>query len=343
MPMIPHRTPRTGAPFVGGRQLARWLPVLLLALACLFCPGKAAAQSCWVSSQPTIAFGQVDPAGKSTSDDLTVTCQGSGIYTAFRICMFIPEGAPIPGIDPRWMTNYNGAQMAYDLYSDAAHTQIIGPYGSGYPIYSTTAGSFLGFQTTATMRVYANAPANQHLPATYGFQSQIANGQIRYSYNNNNTTAPSVAQCVSGTGADGSGTATFYTGVSATFANTCYLNTATDLDFGNVTNLATARDQISTITLHCPTGTAWKIGLDNGSHASGSTRRMTDGSGHYVSYELYRDAGRTQRWGNTPNTDTSNGTGNNAIQTATVYGRVPAQATPAGGSYADTVTVTLTF
>jgi spore coat protein U-like protein len=37
------------------------------------------------------------------------------------------------------------------------------------------------------------------------------------------------------------------------------------------------------------------------------------------------------------------GTGSGAQQTLSLYGRVPAQRTPAPGDYKDTVTVTLTF
>jgi spore coat protein U-like protein len=36
-------------------------------------------------------------------------------------------------------------------------------------------------------------------------------------------------------------------------------------------------------------------------------------------------------------------TGNGADQTFTIYGRVPAQTTPAPGTYTDTVTVTVTY
>jgi spore coat protein U-like protein len=37
------------------------------------------------------------------------------------------------------------------------------------------------------------------------------------------------------------------------------------------------------------------------------------------------------------------GTGNGAGQTITIFGRVPAQTTPAPGTYTDTVTVTVTY
>jgi spore coat protein U-like protein len=48
-------------------------------------------------------------------------------------------------------------------------------------------------------------------------------------------------------------------------------------------------------------------------------------------------------WGITIGTDTVSATGNGAAQTHTVYGRVPAQTTPAPATYSDTVTVTVTY
>ena len=48
-------------------------------------------------------------------------------------------------------------------------------------------------------------------------------------------------------------------------------------------------------------------------------------------------------WGNTVSTDTVAGTGNGSGQSYTVYGRIPAQTTPAPGNYADTITVTVTY
>ena len=62
-----------------------------------------------------------------------------------------------------------------------------------------------------------------------------------------------------------------------------------------------------------------------------------------LGYKLFRDSGRTQNWGNTVGTDTVAGTGNGTQQTLTIYGRVPAQTTPAPATYNDTVTVTVTY
>lgn len=331
-----------------GRQASAGILALLVCLIGAFMP-PARAQSCWVGQGLDVAFGEVGASGKSTSSSLAVTCnRGNRSAIALRICMFIPEGSPIPGINPRWMTNYNGAQMAYDLYADPAHSQLIPPTAdsSGFTLHTAVLAlqANTGAQDTVHLPVHARAHAGQHLPATHGYQSQIGGGRIRYTFNEGSPgqppTAPGPEQCLAGTAVE----ATFYTQVSATFANTCHISTATDLDFGAVTALAGNRDQTSTIQLHCPAGTPWRVGLDDGSHPVGTTRRMAGPNGSYLRYELYRDPQRTQRWGGkTIASDNSVGTGTNAAQSLTVYGRVPAQPTPSAGSYADTVTITLTF
>jgi spore coat protein U-like protein len=141
-----------------------------------------------------------------------------------------------------------------------------------------------------------------------------------------------------------------FSGAYLQVSNSCIASiNATDLDFGSVSSLTTARDSTSTITLTCPPNVNWKLGLNNGLHASSTQRRMAGPTGQYVEYELYRDAGRSQRWGNdtTGGTDTVNGNGSNHGQGSgnglTVYGRVPAQPEAASGSYSDTVTITLTY
>jgi spore coat protein U-like protein len=59
--------------------------------------------------------------------------------------------------------------------------------------------------------------------------------------------------------------------------------------------------------------------------------------------QWYTDSGRTIVWGNTVGTDTVSATGNGASQSYTVFGRVPAQTTPAPATYTDTITVTVTY
>ena len=59
--------------------------------------------------------------------------------------------------------------------------------------------------------------------------------------------------------------------------------------------------------------------------------------------DLMRGLGLTTVFGNTVGTNTAAGTGNGTSQTITVYGQVPTQSSPAPGSYADVVNVTITF
>lgn len=332
------------------RLTTRWLLTLLLGVGFFVLPSAPAmAQSCWIESQPSIAFGEVGPAGKTTTGQLRYTCNRPfAVFVAYRVCLFIPEGTPIAGLNPRWMTNYNGAQMAYNLYSDPSYTQVIGPLGSGQPVYSSTMtlNSPLSFSAQGTMTVHARANAGQVLPATNGFQAHIYNAELRYAYNTaflGTPDVPTLAQCQTGSGADGRGSVSHYVGVTATVANTCQISTASDLDFGSTTTLSGSRDQTSTIQLQCPANTPWRVGLDNGLYANGSTRRMRGPGNQHLTYELYRDPTRTQRWGRTLGSDTSNGTGTGGLQTLTVHGRVPAQPVNAAGTYVDTVTITLTY
>ncbi|MDB5886599.1 MAG: hypothetical protein JWR74_2770, partial [Polaromonas sp.] len=126
------------------------------------------------------------------------------------------------------------------------------------------------------------------------------------------------------------------------------ISQASDMDFGSAVSLIAAVDGTSTISLSCPVNTSWRVGLSDGMNAViVGQRRMAGPAPDFMGYELYRDSGRTQRWGNNTagGTNTVNGSGASQANPTvlTVYGRVPAQADGAPGAYSDTVTVTLTY
>ena len=129
-----------------------------------------------------------------------------------------------------------------------------------------------------------------------------------------------------------------------TVTSSCVINSASTLNFGSQGVLTAAVDNTSTLQVQCTNTTPYNIGLDAGagSGATVAARKMTNGSAT-VTYSLYTDAGRATVWGNTVGTDTVAATGNGASQTYTVYGRVPAQTTPAAATYTDTVTLTVTY
>jgi spore coat protein U-like protein len=120
----------------------------------------------------------------------------------------------------------------------------------------------------------------------------------------------------------------------------CEINSPTDLEFGTHGLLKNNIDAAATFNVRCTQNVGYAISLDNGQNASGGTSRMTDGNGNFVTYELYQDSGRTTLW---DTTNTVSGTGTGVDQSYTIYGRVPPQATPPAGNYADTVTITVTY
>jgi len=137
-------------------------------------------------------------------------------------------------------------------------------------------------------------------------------------------------------------TSTFTVQVAITAS--CTINSASTLNFGSQGVLTANVDQTSTLQVQCTNTTPYNIGLDAGAGAGATVavRKMTSG-GNTINYSLYSDSGRTTVWGNTVSTDTVAATGNGAAQSYTVYGRVPAQTTPAPGTYTDTITVTVTY
>lgn len=132
--------------------------------------------------------------------------------------------------------------------------------------------------------------------------------------------------------------------VQMTITASCTINSASTLNFGSSGVIAANVDQTSTIQVQCTNTTPYNIGLDagTGSGATVAARKMANGAAT-VTYSLYSDSGRTTVWGNTIGTNTVSATGSGASQSYTVYGRVPAQSTPAPAAYTDTVTVTVTY
>ena len=148
-----------------------------------------------------------------------------------------------------------------------------------------------------------------------------------------------------GTNADAA-TATANMSISFTISAQCTVVSASTMAFPNTGLLNANVDQTSTITVLCTNGTTYDVGLDKGVNgASVTTRQMigTGGTPDLVDYTLYRDASRTQNFGQTVGTDTAPGTGDGTNKITTVYGRVPIQSSKKPDSYTDTVAITVTY
>ena len=90
--------------------------------------------------------------------------------------------------------------------------------------------------------------------------------------------------------------------VSATIVNNCTIST-TPVSFSSYDPIGAnatvdADNGTGTVTITCTRGTTATIGLGPGSNASGTTRRMLNGTSNYLNYELYQTSARTTVWGN---------------------------------------------
>lgn len=137
----------------------------------------------------------------------------------------------------------------------------------------------------------------------------------------------------------------------------CDVDVDAPLSFGAINPIAAqATDAAASLRVSCVSAvglsTSNEIRLSTGGAGSFSPRRMSDGFGRTLAYNLYRDAARTQIWGD--------GTGGSTVYTTptffisvlngysysiTVYGRVPAAGLSGAraGTYSDTITVTVIF
>ena len=135
--------------------------------------------------------------------------------------------------------------------------------------------------------------------------------------------------------------------VSSSVSNNCTITSAA-VAFGSydpvVANASTVLNGSGTVTVACTKGTSASIGLNLGSNASGSTRRMTDGSSNYLQYEIYQEGTYSNVWG-------SSGAGllipaaapSKAARNFTAYGQIFSNQDVPAGSYTDTVVATVNF
>lgn len=328
-------------------------PLRLLVFAALLVTGLFAVPRTAHAADPvvcsanidTLNFGTVDltaPANVDTGSTLHWSCTNNTSTKYYATICFNIGAGPLGLAAGNRQISGPGGNLAMQIYSNASRSQVWGSVADGtyptpvrvdtnqFPAYGTLSGTMplygrlFGGQTAATIGTYTT---------TFAYPDVQITGLLSGSYGGGN--------CGS-SGSDAAGFSNF--SVQATVQSACTVN-ANDLDFGSIAGLLSSgnHDASTTVGVTCTNQAAYKIGLNNGLHASGSTRRMAGPGGQLIQYEVYRDSGRTQRWGNTPGTDTVDKTGSGSNQNASVYGRVPVQPTPSAGAYSDTITVSVTY
>lgn len=131
--------------------------------------------------------------------------------------------------------------------------------------------------------------------------------------------------------------------VTATVLDTCIVTTGTALAFATIsTSAATNETTPGTITIVCTaTRSGLTVTLGAGGNAASSQRRMADGLGHYLPYNVHSDSGHASAVA--VDGEIYNGGVTSAVPVLIpVYGQVPAGAYSAG-VYSDTVLVTLEY
>lgn len=99
-------------------------------------------------------------------------------------------------------------------------------------------------------------------------------------------------------------------------------------------------DGSGSFSYQCTNGTDITLSLGLGQNAQGSQRAMVKTGGQTLDYELYSDSNRATVWGiDTAGVDVPATSA--ALETAQVYGRIPAGQSAPAGSYSDTVQITL--
>ena len=310
---------------------------LIVALLMLVSPRMAEAQACSFSATD-INLGSVDVLGSApttASGNITINC---GLFSFPQSeTIHVGEGvAGHTGNQRRMTSSTTSTGLSYNLFQNSSGTTVFGgSYGTfgGSPMVLD--GLFfsvavIGFPISVPF--YARVPANQTgvFPGSYRSDFTRDPIDVRVEYRT------CTILCTNRT-------ATFTFAVRATVQPNCLVQ-ADPLNFGTHGQLNDPVDATSQFRATCTAGTPFNMGVSYGlSGTSPGTRALRNSAGGRVAYNLFRDAARTLPWGLAADGMGLISSGTGLSQTERVYGRVPAQATPNPGIYADTVNVVLTY
>ena len=324
------------------RISAPGVAILLAFLWLVLLAAPSSAQTC-TADVPSGNYGNVDILSGGTNDttaNFTVTCTGGVRNSTLRLCMDVSYGNTVGGLGTQRALVNGNIYLLHDIFTTAARDVEWGAWGGNTLLFPFGPG---GITYDLLLN---NQGAGSHLFTMYG---RIAGSQQTVPPGNYTWSTASVGFTYSVTTQScPTGTLHYRGGVSssvwfATILPNC-LVTATNVDFGATGPLVANVDAAGAITARCTNTTPYSIALSNGAGGgSGPTLRKMVKGAVAITYGLYQDAARAQPFGSTLNTDTVSGTGTGLAQAINVYGRVPPQATPAAGAYADTITVTLTY
>ena len=322
------------------------LGLIVLCLMAVLPAGGAEAMSCTASIGSPVIFSGIDilaggPVDVSSTLDVTCTVStldgAVGALLNITVCPNIGEGSGGSVSGTRQLQRSGGGTLNYNIYQDTARSIQWGhasfpALGTVPPITMSVTVPLLSTASTSASRpIYFRLFGSQQTAAPGTYTSSFAGAHTLIRAGIGLGGCPGVYLITSSPQAPFS--------VEATFIKNCTVTTQ-NVNFGSVGVLNSNIDTTGQVNVTCTQSTDYSAGLSVGSFTP-TTRRMVKG-GEFITYGLYRDAARTQGWGDTTGTmPTATGTG--LTQNYTVYGRVAPQATPTAGTYNDTVIVTITY
>jgi len=287
--------------------MKRWQLKLALLPIVLMMPFAAWSAVC-TASGTTLAFGSYTGVQITPTNTVTTNCPNPVSSYSVELSAGTGSGATTT---TRVMTGPGSAKLNYQLFQNSTHTTNWGNTVGTNTL--TVSGTGAKANTVYALMAAGQAPT----PGTY-----------------TDTITVSVVSTL------GTQTGTF--SVTATVAASCTLSAAA-LGFGTYSGAQITVN--STVSVTCTNTTPYNVGLNAGT-ATGATvtnRSMTGPSSALLNYTLYSNSGLTTNWGNTVGTNTVAGTGSGSAQSLTVYGKIPAKQYVRPGSYADTITATITY
>ncbi len=310
-------------------------PVLLglvsaFLLAILLWPSSAQA-NVGCNGTANISFG----TSQTATGTVNYTCNNyGGAAVSLTLCS-LRGPASYPGTEAQPAMANGGSLLNFNLYTTAARTQV---WNTTTPISTGTISIPAGGVRTGSIPFYGYIPGGQTAPpGTYqtwfhntviGF---VAGGTCQTNYSNWSGVQISLT-------------------ASATVVDACTLTAgpASNVNFGAVPSTATNHSASNQISVTCPNGTAYYVGLrpSNGSTSGAGVMSGTGGNAAKVPYQLRSGSAAGPVWGDTA-TSTSvgngvSGTGNGASRSISVYATLPGANFPAD-AYSDTVTVTVNY
>lgn len=129
--------------------------------------------------------------------------------------------------------------------------------------------------------------------------------------------------------------------ITANIDKTCALNQAADVNFGSYSMIGQFNPMTQTINLSCTKTEGYKVSFSDGNNRlAGSWRRMSDGAGHFIQYNLYQSNGTTVIDSNNKVTNIGTGLAQDNIYKAIIN---PTQAEVPAGDYTDTVSLLVEY